>query len=136
MGFAEMTGHCRPVLLAEHQMNVKCGLAGGSLGHVTEERGHLDLFCHQDPLIFFPVPVEIQQDGVAEGTDGGELCRAHLLGRNEALQASHYLLAGIQDHRIRSLSARLMQKLVAHLKASVTKPTASGSEEFLDDRGC
>lgn len=66
-------------------MNVKCRLAGGALGHVTEERGHL---------------------------------------------------AAVQDHRIGSLSASLMQKLVAHLKVSVTKATASGSQEFLNDRGC
>ena len=66
-------------------------------GYVAHQGKNLDLLGHGNLDVILFLPVEVAEDGVPKGADGGEMGGDELLLMGELGEARHCLVARIED---------------------------------------
>jgi hypothetical protein len=85
MPFGEVTRHRRAGTLSDDKMDVQGGLAFWTFCDIADQRGDLDLLVDRDPLILLALPIELEKDNIAQGSNGGKLRRRYALAPRELL---------------------------------------------------
>src|SRR5688572_5328513 len=95
----------------KYRMNVDGGLVIGADGNIADQRSHFDLLLDRNGLVLLGLPIEEGEPCAAQCADRGDLRTANSLFDRELLQATHCLVALLQDHGKGALAAVLMQQL-------------------------
>jgi hypothetical protein len=114
MAFAEVTSFGAAIAGAEDNVDMQSGLALRIVGDVANQGSDFDLLADRNFLVVLLLPVEVEQDRIAQGADRGKARSVDIFALSELLKACDDLLAGFEHNHKGALPAGFMEQFVLH----------------------